>query len=283
MKKQSALLKRIIIIVILLVFFSGIFVFCSVEIVNQATFYPRSGTVVDIKRLPPSIQHHTIPTADGEQLSAFYIRNSEADKTMIYFHGNAGNASERLPDAIDMATLGSNVLLLDYRGYGLSSGSPSEEGIYLDGRAALNFLIQEKDLDSTAAFLFGRSLGSAVAVDIAQEYPFAGMILITPISSGRDVAQNAGLGSAASVMGNPFNNTKKIAGFTAPILLIHGDSDEVLPMEMSQKLVEAAQSKTHLVILPGAGHNTIIQVNKANFYAPIQAFCDSILADRSLD
>lgn len=253
---------------------------CGESIVNQATFFPEKGTVIDLERLPPSIKHYYIETPDGEQLSAFYVPRLDADKSLLYFHGNAGNASQRIQLAVDLAKLKSNVLLIDYRGYGLSSGSPSEAGIYIDGRAALDFLINEVQVDTNTIFLYGRSLGSAVAVEISKDMTFAGMILATPISSGANVAANTGLESASSIIGNPFNNLAKIPDFTAPILIIHGDLDQVLPITMGRALEQAATAPVRFVEVPGAGHNDIIVRNKRRFYSEINTFCADVLADK---
>ncbi|MCF7921767.1 MAG: alpha/beta hydrolase [Candidatus Marinimicrobia bacterium] len=256
---------------------------CGESWVNQATFYPRKGSEVDIDRLPPSIKHFFIPTEDGEQLSSFYVRGDSSNKTILYFHGNAGNASGRLSAAVALSRFHSNVLLIDYRGYGLSSGSPSENGIYTDGRAALNYLVNDLQVEPSTIFLYGRSLGSAVAVEVANDLPLAGLILVTPISSGKQVAEHAGYGSLASLIGTPFNNLEKLAGVNLPTLIIHGDRDEVLPLEMGQALQDVAPAGTRLIVVPGAGHNNIDMINRTKYYRDIDEFCTEVLLGREVD
>jgi len=243
----------------------------------MATFYPKPGSSVDIARLPPSITHHFIPTEDGESISSFYVRSDSSSKTFIYFHGNAGNASGRLSAAVSLANLNANVLLVEYRGYGLSTGSPSEAGIYMDGRAAIKFLTKDLGINPESVFLYGRSLGSAVAVEVAHDLPFAGLILITPIASGKQVAEHAGYGPLVSLIGNPFNNLEKITTVDLPILIIHGDRDEVLPIEMGEALNEAAPNRSELVIISGAGHNNIEMIDKNVYYGHINQFCNAAL------
>lgn len=250
---------------------------CGESLVNKFTFHPQPGSRVDVNTLPASIEHHYLKSSDGVKLSSFYILNQDANKTMMYFHGNAGNASHRLPVATELAELDFNVLLVEYRGYGLSDGEPSEDGIYLDARAALSFLVDQKDIKPDSIFLLGRSLGSTTAINLAMDYDFAGIILVTPLSSGEDVARNAGLGYLAPFIGNPFNNTEKIAELTEPILIIHGDSDEVLPLEMGMVLEKSAKSPTRLVVIPGAGHNNIVNNYKETFYGHVKSFCDDVL------
>jgi len=274
--KARTIMKISIRILVVIVVLLGLILFCGESLVNKATFYPRKGSDVNIDRLPPSIRHHIIPTEDGEQLSAFLFRADSADKTILYFHGNAGNASGRLDWGQELAQLQANVFMVDYRGFGLSSGSPSEEGIYTDGRAALNYLSKELNVDPTTLFLYGRSLGSAVAVEVANDLPIAGLILVTPISSGKQVAKNGGYGALASLIGNPFNNLKKFAEVKLPTLILHGDRDEVLPLEMGQALKEVAPDQTRLVVISGAGHNNIESINKAQYYAYIDAFCSEV-------
>lgn len=260
-------------VIILLV----ILISCSESFVNKATFYPKPGSSVDIARLPPSITHHFIPTDDGESISSFYVRSDSASMTFLYFHGNAGNASGRLSAAVNLAKLNANVLLVEYRGYGLSTGSPSEEGIYIDGKAAIKFLTKDLGIDPASVFLYGRSLGSAVAVEVANDLPFAGLILITPIASGKEVAENAGYGPLVSLIGNPFNNLEKIKTVNLPILIIHGDRDKVLPIEMGKALNGAAKNRSELIIIPGAGHNNIEMIDRNAYYGHINKFCNAVL------
>ena len=274
---QASSMKQIAVIVIItLTMILGLIWSCRDSLVNRLAFQPQTGTEIPVDRLPPSIQHHILETSDGERLSAFYFPNPSADKTILYFHGNAGNASQRIPWAVDLTRTNSNVLMIDYRGFGLSSGTPSEEGIYIDSRVALKYLLEDLKLDLSDIFVYGRSIGSAVAVDLAMENSFAGMILVTPISSGKDLARMAGVESAASLIGNPFNNMEKIRSYEGPVLIIHGDRDEVLPVEMGRALRDMISSQVRYVEIPNAGHNDIIRMAGGTFYQSIQQFCSDV-------
>jgi hypothetical protein len=254
---------------------------CGESLVNNSAFYPLPGSRLDITALPDSIEDYYLESSDGVKLSAFYIPNPDANKTVMYFHGNAGNASQRLPIATALAKLRSNVLLVEYRGYGLSEGKPSEAGIYIDARAALAFLVKQRGITPDNIILLGRSLGSAPAIDLALDHDFAGLILVTPLSSGKDVAKNSGMGYLIPFIGDPFNNKDKIAELTIPILIIHGDSDEVLPLEMSLTLEKLAQSPTKMVIIPSAGHNNIVNDYEEIFYGHVKSFYDDVLGNSS--
>ena len=280
MAKGPPMRTKLVTVLIILISIPILITSCGESLVNKSTFYPLPGSTVDVNTLPDSIEHHYLESSDSIRLSAFYIPNPDANKTIMYFHGNTGNASQRLPVAIELAKLDCNVLLVEYRGYGLSDGKPSEEGIYLDARAALSFLVDQQGIKPDSIFLFGRSIGSAPAIDLARDHDFAGLILVTPLSSGKDAARNAGMSYVAPFIGNPFNNKEKIAGLTFPILIIHGDSDEVLPIEMGMALERSAKAPTRLAIIPGAGHNNIINNYKSIFYGHVKSFCDDVLENK---
>ena len=250
---------------------------CRESFINQATFYPQSGSIIRIADLPESVEHHFLKTSDGIEISSFYLPTLNADKTFLFFHGNAGNASQRLSIAEALRGLNANVLLVDYRGYGLSQGKPSEAGIYIDGCSAMSFLLHDQKLAASDIFVFGRSLGSTVALALAQNHEFAGIVLVSPLSSGRNVAKNTGLGFAAPFLGNPFNNLERVKHVTSPLLIMHGDQDEVLPISMGRALRDAASVPTQFVSFPQAGHNNIIQMYPDKFFEQIKSFCDEIM------
>ena len=250
---------------------------CSESLINQAAFQPTKGSVVDIDKLPPSVKHIYFPTPDGERLSAFWIPHHAAEMTFLYFHGNAGNASQRLALARQLNALKANVLLVDYRGYGLSSGEPSEEGVYTDAQAALALLIGDLGIDQSSIFVYGRSLGSAVALDLATHFEIPGLILVTPISSGRDLAEMLGVSSAERIVGDAFDNLSKIKLHSGKILIIAAELDQVLPAEMALRLRDAANTPVEMIMMPDVGHNNITRRNPELFYSSIREFCQQTL------
>ena len=249
---------------------------CGQYLVNRYAFYPKKGMQVNPARFDAPIQKIFITTADGVRISAFYLPKKSVKRAVLFLHGNAGNASWRLPDAVALWSLDASVLLIDYRGYGLSKGSPSEKGIYIDGAAGLDYLIRQKDFPVKKIVIYGRSLGTAVAVQIAQHRKLAGVILVSPLSSGRGVAKSQGLGWLAPLIGNPFDSIDKIGNLCAPLLIFHGDQDRILPISMGRELYERATVEKAFVRVPGAGHNDLIKKDRRQFYTRIGKFLNTV-------
>lgn len=213
---------------------------CS-SVVNRVAFQPERVFTVDDALLPPGVQRVFIPTAGGERLEALVVRPADPGSNLVlYFHGNAGNLSQRLHDLGSIArTTHATVFGVSYRGYGASTGRPSERAIYQDGAAAVRYATVELGFSEPQIFLFGVSLGSAVAVHTAMDRELAGVILITPMTSGRELARAHHQGSLAWLAGNAFDSLSKVSRLRAPVLVIHGTLDEVIPFRMGQELFAA--------------------------------------------
>lgn len=249
---------------------------CGEALVNSFSFHPQDGTQIEPSAFDAPIEQVSITTEDGFRLHAYYLPAEGSDQAILFLHGNAGNASHRLPDAVGLWELGVNVLLVDYRGYGLSEGEPSEEGVYRDGRAALAYLVGEKGFPEKRIVVYGRSLGTAVAVDLARGRKLAGVILVSPMSTGRDVVEGNGLGWLASGVGEPFDSMSKIGELRAPLLVFHGAYDEVIPIELGRKLFDKAAVEKEFVLLEGAGHNDLIRAEPKLFYDKVEAFLERV-------
>ncbi|NOY69326.1 MAG: alpha/beta hydrolase [Deltaproteobacteria bacterium] len=252
---------------------------CGQYLVNSFTFYPQKGMQVDPERFNAPIQKIFIKTSDKVLISAFYLPGKETKRAILFLHGNAGNASWRLPDAVALWSLGASVLLIDYRGYGLSKGTPSEKGVYLDGQAGLEYLNRHQGFSISKIVIYGRSLGTAVAVEIAQNRRLAGVILVSPLSSGLAVARSRGMGWLAPFIGNPFDSIDKIGNLRAPLLIVHGDKDRILPVSMGRHLYERATVKKTFAQVPGAGHNDLVQREPRSFYTRIGNFLNKVDSD----
>ena len=131
----------------------------------------------------------TLKTVDGVKLHGWYIPNQNSERVLLFFHGNAGNISHRRDSIEIFHRLGLNVFILDYRGYGNSTGKPNEEGLYLDATAAWGYLTGEKGFNPDQVLIFGRSLGGAVAAKLASEVQARGLILESTFSSAREFAR----------------------------------------------------------------------------------------------
>lgn len=245
-------------------------------LVNYFAFHPMPGNYVEPFDVDPSVKEVFFYTIDNVKLQAFFIPHLRSDRVVLYLHGNAGNASHRLHDALRLAELGTNVFLLSYRGYGKSEGTPSEEGVYLDGRSALQYLESQLGFPPSRILILGRSLGSAVAIEIAQQGSLAGLMLVSPFSSGRDLAKVQGLSWLAWLTGEPFNSVEKISRVTAPVLFIHGDQDRIVPIELGRRLFDECRSSKTWKTISGAGHNDLVQGAGVQYWRVMEEFLDKI-------
>jgi fermentation-respiration switch protein FrsA (DUF1100 family) len=197
------------------------------------------------------------PAADGLELAGWFVSaGAEARATVLVFNGNAGNRAYRAPLATALAAHGFNVLLFDYRGYGGNPGAPTEAGLAADARAAHAYLAGRRDVDAARLVYFGESLGTAVAVGLAAEHPPAALILRSPFTSMADIgAHHYPILPVRLMLRDRFDSRDTIARVRAPILVIAGDRDDIVPLEHSRRLYDAAPSPKELVIIKGASHN----------------------------
>lgn len=247
---------------------------CGEALVNAFTFHPEEGAQVSTDAFGAPIEEVWLTAGDGVRLHAYFIPSDKSDLAVLMFHGNAGNASHRLPDAVGLWELGVSVLLLDYRGYGLSEGKPSEEGVYLDARAAMAYMVGDRGFPERRIAIYGRSLGTAVAVDLARGRKLSGVILVAPMSTGKDVVEKSGLGWLAIGVGEPFDSMSKIDEIEAPLLIFHGPDDEVIPIDLGRKLFDAATVEKEFVVVDGAGHNDLVGFAPGLYYEKIRAFLE---------
>ena len=250
-------------------------------LVNFFAFHPEPGNFVDPRHIDPAIQEIHFKTTDGVQLQGFYIPCSGCTRVVLFLHGNAGNASMRLPEAVQLAQLNTNVFLLSYRGYGKSEGNPSEAGVYLDGQSALRYLQEDLGFSLDRIMILGRSLGSAVAIELAQHQSPAGLILVSPFSSGRDLADAVGLSWLAWVTGQPFNSIDKIQNIATPVLFIHGTDDQIVPEQLGRKLFDSCPSPKEWKSVSGADHNNLVQVAGQPYWNWIEHFLNSYISSES--
>lgn len=213
---------------------------------------------------------------DGVRLHGWYVPG-RIPATLLWCHGNAGNISHRLDNIREIhRRLGLGVFIFDYRGYGRSEGRPSEVGLYRDGRAAREALIRE-GVRAEQMVYFGRSLGAAVAIALALEASPAALILETPFLSVPAMANRTLLGSGF-LFKTRFESLEKIARVRSPLLILHGDADEIVPYEQGRRLFEsAAQPKTFYTIR-GAHHNDTYLVGGEDYWTAWARFLAPLLA-----
>jgi fermentation-respiration switch protein FrsA (DUF1100 family) len=245
------------------------------RIVDGMLFQPTPGIDLRPEQVGVSGEDVFLETEDGVRIHGFWLPAPGATRAILFLHGNAGNASHRLPNAAEFVRLGASVLLLDYRGYGMSGGTPSEAGVMADARAGLSHLVEQRGVPGDRIVLFGRSLGGAVAVDLVQDRAVAGLILESTFTSLSDMAGGI-LPLAAPFVRGRFDSKAKIARLRAPLLALHGDRDEIVPYRLGRALFEAAPEPKAFETIAGAGHNDTIEVGGRPYFERIQRFLDEV-------
>lgn len=243
---------------------------------DRFVFFPSPGIDFEPEALGIEAEEAFLVTEDGVRIHAFYLPAPGSTRALLFLHGNAGNASHRLPNADALRRLGLHVLLLDYRGYGRSEGRPSESGVYADARAGLRHLVEERGFPRDRIVLFGRSLGGAVAVDLASRERVAGVILESTFSSAADVARDAFGPPGAWLARGRFDSLRKIGRVRAPLLFLHGDRDDIIDIELGRRLFEAAPEPKRFTVIPGAGHNDTVESGGRPYWTELRRFLDEI-------
>jgi fermentation-respiration switch protein FrsA (DUF1100 family) len=232
---------------------------------RKFTYFPSKSPIDD---LPAGAEAVWISTADGERLSAWWFGKRDAELVTLYLHGNGGYLSMYVDhiDAIHKA--GASLLIIDYRGYGLSSGSPSEGGLYKDAQAAYDWL-RKRGYAGDKIIVQGLSLGSAVAVDLATRNRVRGLVLEAPFSSARGVAASI-LPVIGWTLPLGYNAIAKIPQLKAPLLVIHGDRDRVINLALGRELFAAAPEPKEFLLVQGAGHEDLPMVAGAMYEAALR-------------
>ena len=233
---------------------SGLYVFQRGMIFFPDKTRP-SLSAYDLENL--DVQNLSVQTKDGLNVTGWIHRPSNKKPTFVFFHGNAGHYGHSIYAVADYIKLGYGVVLVGYRGYGGNEGSPSETGFYEDGRAYINHLIQEENIAETDIVLYGQSIGSGVAVQMATEFQSVkALILEAPYTSLPDVAARTYFFIPVHLlMKDKFNNLNKINEIKSPLFIMHGDQDKVIPFKFGKTLFERAEVKKDFMIVKNRGHN----------------------------
>lgn len=208
---------------------------------------------------------------DGVRLHGWWIRGARRF-ALLYFHGNAGNVADRLDRARALhERFGLDIFLVDWRGYGRSEGSPSEDGLKRDGRAIYGAAIAA-GFRPDQIVLFGESLGGAVAIDLAAKWACAGVVLETPFLSARELARVHYPWVPLFLVRDRWDNAARVADIPVPKLFIVAEKDEVAPAVQGRRLFEAARGVRELLVVPGAHHNDVWMVGGAAYWAAWKTF-----------
>ena len=194
-------------------------------------------------KLEVDIQKVSISTKDNiELLGWFHNKNLKDYKTILYLHGNAGKLENRIHKLNHFKDMNVNFLIIAWRGFSGNKGNPSEKGLYIDGESAINWL-QNKGIEEENIIIYGESLGTGIATQISQNKNFAGLILETPFTSMVEAAKNfypyipVGL-----ILKDKYKNDKKIKNINIPVLIMHGEADQIVPFWMGKKIFNLANN-----------------------------------------
>jgi fermentation-respiration switch protein FrsA (DUF1100 family) len=200
----------------------------------------------------------TFTTDDGLTLHAWFVPavSTPPRFTMIVFNGNAGHRGMRAPMAAEFADRGVATLLFDYRGFGDNSGTPTEDGLARDARAALGYVASRPGVDPRRIVFLGESLGAAVALRLATERPPLALVLRSPFSSLADIGRHHyPYLPVRLLLRDRYPSLDRARTVSSPTLVIAGDSDSIIPLEHSKRLYEALRADKRLVVIAGADHN----------------------------
>jgi fermentation-respiration switch protein FrsA (DUF1100 family) len=212
-------------------------------------------------------------TSDGVKLHGWMVPCPGAEVTLLFCHGNAGNISDRVENVLRLHGIGLQVFIFDYRGYGRSEGRPNEQGLYKDAQAAYAHLVSRDDLDPEHIAIFGRSLGGAVAVDLASRVSCWRLILESTFSSAPDVAKHMiPFLPMGRLISERFESESKIDKVQAPLLQFHGTRDEIIPYKLGERLFQAAPEPKEFFPIQGATHNDTYLVGGRPYFEKIKQF-----------
>lgn len=218
-------------------------------------------------------------TADGLRLHGWFVPAAAppARATVIVFNGNGGHRGLRAPLAAALAARDIATLLFDYRGYGENPGSPSEAGLITDARAARDY-IARREPDAARIYYFGESLGAAVAVQIAVEHPPGGLILRSPFTSLADIGRHHyPILPVGWLLRDRYPSIDLIGRVKAPLLVVAGSADRIIPAEDSRRLYAAAPDPKRLVVIDGADHNDYELLAGARLVEAVARFIDPMV------
>ena len=205
---------------------------------------------------PLGVADRFMTTADGVRIHGWWVAPPGATTALVWSHGNAGNIGNRAPVLLELAARNLAVLAYDYRGYGRSEGSPDEAGVYRDAEAAYDD-VRALGFPPERIVSFGESLGGAVSIRLATERPVAGVAVVATFTSLREVAR-VHYGLAGAAIGTRFDTLARLDRLHVPLLVAHGDRDEIVPYELGERLFAAAGEPKQFLRVPGATHNDVL-------------------------
>lgn len=250
------MLKTLVLILVLIYLVPLALLFLFQERLVHLPNVPGRELTATPERINLDYESVTIETGDGVALHGWYLPHETARGTLLFLHGNAGNIGHRLDSLELFHELGLTVLIIDYRGYGRSDGSPSEQGLKQDAEAALRYLQEEQDTALDEIVVFGRSLGGALAAHLAAREAVAGVILESSFTSVPDLAAELyPIYPVRWLARLRYDTRAALADSRTPVLVVHSPEDEIIPFAHGKRLYQAAPDPKQMLELRG-DHNT---------------------------
>ena len=265
---KSAVMSIVVSMVLALVFLNGWMYLQQPGMI----FYPSRTLEAQPNDWGMPYEDVVLKTSDSVDLHGWYIPAPGAQRTLLFLHGNGGNISHRRDSIAIFRRLGLNVFIFDYRGYGLSQGVPDEAGLYRDADAAWRYLTDARGVAARDIVIFGRSLGGAVAAQLAAQMPAGALILESTLSSARDFAREAfPLLSHMILVRYDFNTTQRLREVNSPVLVLHSPDDEIMPYALGEQVFQAAREPKRFVQLRG-DHNSGFLLSQPQYEQALSDF-----------
>lgn len=240
-----------------------VFTIAACSMVNSALYHPNYAS----RRPPAGLQKIRMP--DGTEIATVHLPNPGARHTLWFFHGNAEDLGDLEPSLAALRDSGFAVFAFDYPGYGLSGGAPSEESLYAAARAARAHLRTTLGVPADRTIVFGRSLGTGPATQMAVEEAPGGLVLQAPFVSVYRVVTRWRI-----LPFDQFVNLGKIPQVKCPVLVLHGTADEVIPFRHGEAIFAAAPEPKRALFVPGAGHNDFVDAAGPRYWKALREFSD---------
>jgi len=262
-------LARILLIVVVSAYISLIVLALTSDSIifqPQPSSYTDASLTTALARFSPPGQLLHL-SSENQRITALYLPNPNARFTLLFSHGNAEDLGETIFFLQTFYDAGFSVMAYDYRGYGTSSGKPSEQGVYEDVDAAYDYLTKQLHEPPSRIISMGRSLGCGAAIHLAARRPVAGLIVEAPFLSAFRV-----LTRVRVLPWDKFNNARDIRDVHVPVLIVHGRNDQIVPFWHGEKLFEKANEPKTFLPIDGAGHNDVVLVAGKKYVAAMQEF-----------
>ena len=245
---------------------------------SRLVFYPEIGRAVTLSPQSYGLRHESVEihTADGETLAAWWVPAEDARGSVLFFHGNAGNISHRLDYLLMFHRLRYTTLIVDYRGYGRSTGSPSEEGTYRDAEAAWDYLRHGRLARPEHVVIAGESLGGGVATWLAARVEPRAVLLFSTFTSATDLGADVYWFLPVRILSRiGYESLENLKAIRAPIFVAHSRDDDIVPYRHGRRLYEAAGEPKAFVEMRG-GHNDGFIFTRTEWVAQLAAFLDRL-------